>query len=963
MNKQKIKLSQLEGLLKGVADDLRGKMDAADYKEYIMGMLFLKRMSDVFDQKREEVRRQFEHLPKEAINQLLEDKGTYGDTFFVPKRARWNEGWIDEEGHEVPPIKHLKESIGAYLNKALWAIEDENPETLSGIFKERINFNRQVDGKPVVKNADLEKIIKRFNDFPALINENFEFPDLLGTAYEYILKFFADEAGKKGGQFYTPGQVVRLLVQLLELKEGMKICDPTVGSGGMLIQCHQWLEEQGKNADNIELFGQENDPAVVALSRMNLILHNITKYRIEYCDTIAEPALVSNGQLIKFDRLIANPPFSQNYNRAEMRHPERFTYGFLPESGKKADLMFVQHMLSVCTSGGKVVVIMPHGVLFRGGKEKDIRRLMLTGKNADGTEAGVKHDVLEGVIGLPPQLFYGTGIPACVMVFNKQKPDALKDKVFFINADLEYKEGKKQNTLRPEDIEKITTTFLSKTEIPRYSRLVPMSEIADERNDFSLNIRRYVDNTPAPEAQDVKAHLVGGVPDSEIADIATRHAHKFSFIPKEIFKKRNANYSDFCITDKNEIKDIVEHDDSVLCTGSRMNKALEDWWQQGSEVFASLAGNQQANLPAVRARLLGDIDHRLTPLGVLDHFQVSGIFVRWWDGIKYDLKTIRQRGWDIDLVNNDDFCYLIINKYFQAEQQRIDELQAQIARLESDLSVLVEEALELCEYEPEESEDGKETKITPKLAKEQIAIATEEIGETEAQPYNDKLKEITDKEAEIKQTKSDLQAAEEMLDTCVRLKCYGIDEEIAPITEKQEIAQKQLDELNLDLSLRIASIADRLDDITGLEQINKSVASLERRTKAAQKKLPTIEGKQLLSTIAVVKRSLKEVKKQDKGLRDTLEAIDSRIDQERQLFKQMGGQVTDEECRELILQKHFSLVSTEMNHYLDTEKRALIAAYEHLFEKYAVSARQIAEERDAAMKSLNDALAALHYLD
>ena len=188
MNKQKIKLSQLEGLLKGVADDLRGKMDAADYKEYIMGMLFLKRMSDVFDQKREEVRRQFEHLPKEAINQLLEDKGTYGDTFFVPKRARWNEGWIDEEGHEVPPIKHLKESIGAYLNKALWAIEDENPETLSGIFKERINFNRQVDGKPVVKNADLEKIIKRFNDFPALINENFEFPDLLGTAYEYILK-------------------------------------------------------------------------------------------------------------------------------------------------------------------------------------------------------------------------------------------------------------------------------------------------------------------------------------------------------------------------------------------------------------------------------------------------------------------------------------------------------------------------------------------------------------------------------------------------------------------------------------------------------------------------------------------------------------------------------------------------------------------------------------------------------
>lgn len=964
MKSQKIKLSQLEGLLKGVADDLRGKMDAADYKEYIMGMLFLKRMSDVFDQKREEARRRFAHLPAEVVESLLEDKSTYGDTFFVPRRARWNESWIDEEGNEVPPIKHLKNNIGAYLNKALWAIEEENIDTLSGIFKERINFNRQVDGKPVVKNQDLEKIIKRFNDFPALVNENFEFPDLLGAAYEYILKFFADEAGKKGGQFYTPGQVVRLLVQLLEISEGMKICDPTVGSGGMLIQCHQWLEEQGKNAENIELFGQENDPAVVALCRMNLILHNISKYRIEYCDTIAEPALVNDGRLIEFDRLIANPPFSQNYNRAEMQFADRFAYGFLPESGKKADLMFVQHMLSVCKSNGKVVVVMPHGVLFRGGKEKEIRRLMLTGLDTDGKPAGVKADVLEGVIGLPPQLFYGTGIPACIMVFNKQKPDALKGKVFFINADLEYKEGKKQNTLRPEDIEKISTTFLAKTDIPGYSRLVDISEIADERNDFSLNIRRYVDNTPETEAHDVRAHLVGGVPNVEIDEVTERQGRKFLFSPSRIFQKRGGEpYSDLRISSKNDVKGIVEQDESVLTTSERMSSTLESWWNEGREVFSTLAGNSQAELPAVRARLLESINKKLTPLGVLDCFQVSGIFVRWWDGIKYDLKTIRQRGWDIDLVNNDEFRYLIVEKYFQTEQEQIDGLRAMVASHESDLAVLVEEALELCEYEPEEKEDGKEVKLTPKLAKDQIAATVKELSEKEAEPYRDKLAQIIGKETVIKQTKTDLAVAEDALAVRIRLKCYGVTDELAPLVEKRDNIQNELDDLNADLNFRIAAIADRLADITCLESINKSISTLEKQTKASEKKKATKDGKQLLTTIGVIKDSLKDVKKQDKALREALLMIDTRLEHVQQLFADMNGQVTEEECRELILHKHHLIVSTEMIHYLDAERRALIADFERLFDKYAVSAKQIADERDDAMAKLNEALFALHYLN
>jgi type I restriction enzyme M protein len=451
-------------------DTFRGTLDPAQYKDYILVMLFIKYMSDLWKDKREQYETRYQGDAQRVERALARER------FVVPPEADFDYLYA----------KRRESNIGELINIVLEKIEDANKAKLENVFR-NIDFNSEPHlGQTRERNRRLVSLLDDFaNPKLDLRPSRIGNQDVIGNTYEYLISRFASDAGKKGGEFYTPPEVATLLARLLEPRSGDRICDPACGSGSLLIRVARQIGDR-----NFALFGQESNGSTWALCRMNMFLHEMDNARIEWCNTITNPRLVEGDSLMKFNIVVANPPFSLDKwgaDEAASDRFHRFWRGIPPQS--KGDYAFISHMIETALADeGRMGVIVPHGVLFRGGAEGKIRQQM------------IEENLLKAVIGLPANLFFGTGIPAAILLFDKGKNT--RD-VLFIDASREYLDGKNQNRLRDQDIEKIVTTYQRFETEAKYAYRATFDEIKE--NDFNLNIPRYVDTFEEEEEVDILA--------------------------------------------------------------------------------------------------------------------------------------------------------------------------------------------------------------------------------------------------------------------------------------------------------------------------------------------------------------------------------------------------------------------------------------------------------------------------
>ena len=666
-----IKKSELYSSLWKSCDELRGGMDASQYKDYVLVLLFMKYVSD------------------KAASQ----KGYLLD---VPKGGSFA---------DMVELKGDKE-IGDKINKIVSKLAEANG--LRGVI-DVADFNDEGKlgrGKEMVDR--LSNLVAIFNT-PALDfrNNRADGDDLLGDAYEYLMRHFATESGKSKGQFYTPAEVSRIMAKVIGIGNAkntdQSVHDPTCGSASLLLKAHD--EAKSQTGLDLALYGQEMDNATAALARMNMILHDCETAEIWKDNTLSMPHFKGNdGRLKTFDFVVANFPFSSKawstgFDPANDLYG-RFIYGIPPK--KNGDFAFLLHILACLKSTGKGAVIHPHGVLFRGGAEAAIRREI------------VKRGFIKGIIGLPANLFYGTGIPACILVLDKENAHARKG-IFMIDASKGFIKDGNKNRLRARDLHRIVDTFTRQVEIPKYSRMVPLSEISDPKNDFNLNLPRYIDSTEPEDLQDIDGHLRGGIPDRDIDDL-DRYWRIFPSLRPLLFESAGRpGYSSLKLP-MTELKNAIFGHAEFTAFNASVTTMFSQWKAVNAPRLAGIAkgDHPKALIETLSEDLLGAF--RKAPLlGPYDVYQ--HLMDYWAEIMQDDVYMIVSDGWkeaakprliiedkDKKIKEKPDFTVgkqkfkvdliqvpVLVARYFATEQAAIDNLESEAAAIVQSMEEMAEE--------------------------------------------------------------------------------------------------------------------------------------------------------------------------------------------------------------------------------------------------------------------------------
>lgn len=814
-----VKKSELYSSIWKSCDELRGGMDASQYKDYILVLLFIKYISD-----------KYSNTPYASI--------------VIPKGSSFND-LIKFKG---------KPTIGDDINKKIIApIAEANKLTGTIDVADFNDSDKLGKGNDMVNR--LTKLIGIFEN-PALdfSKNKAEGDDLLGDAYEYLMKNFATQSGKSKGQFYTPAEVSRIMAKVIGINSEKvtpqtTVYDPTCGSGSLLLKV---ADEADKN---VSLYGQEMDVSTAALARMNMVLHNHASdvQTIARENTLSDPQFKESPEKIKtFDFAVANPPFSfkswttglTNDKGSVNDKFDRFT-GFGVPPNKNGDYAFLIHLIRSLKSKGKGAIILPHGVLFRGGAESEIRTNI------------IRRGYIKGIIGLPANLFFGTGIPACIIVIDKENADSRKG-IFMIDASKAFLKDGNKNRLRHQDIHKIVDVFNKQTELPKYSRNVSFDEI--EKNEYNLNIPRYIDSQEPEDLQDIEAHLKGGIPKNDI-DALEKYWTVYLSLRKELFKNNaRPGYLELKL-DQSEIKNKIYNHPEFIDYSKKVDKAFKYWKEK---VYPELTGIKVGTKPKNLIHSISEeIVSSFSKLSLIDKYDVyQHLMTYWTDTMQDDVYIIANDGWKADLYYDTEkkeyVCDLVpkglvINRYFLKEKEEIEKQEMELDSVAAEMEEMAEEhSGEDGLLEEVKTDSGKITKsliqkrlkqiATDKIKFKKVAEPKVSFGEEidEEETVIRKYLELIEKESIIKKQIKD--AEEELLEllkkkytelTEAEIKTLVIDDKW--LTKIYSDVKSELDRISQQLTNRIKELAERYEKT--LPCLNENVKSLETKVSGHLEKM------------------------------------------------------------------------------------------------------------------------------